>query len=96
MFLSRPCPGISYRGFFDAFQRLIHVTNLERALAFFTETLGFETLDRAANHTDVHRETAGGFPGSWSKPVRTQLALHAELKPKLDALPKGDVHGLVN
>jgi len=37
----------------------MHVDNLERALAFFTEILGFETRFRVANYAYLHRETAG-------------------------------------
>jgi catechol 2,3-dioxygenase-like lactoylglutathione lyase family enzyme len=37
----------------------MHVAELDQALIFFSETLGFETLFRAANYAYVHRETVG-------------------------------------
>ena len=37
----------------------LHVDNLERAVAFFTEILGFETRFRGNNYAYVHRETTG-------------------------------------
>ena len=37
----------------------MHVEDIERALAFFTGILGFETCFRAANYAYVHRETTG-------------------------------------
>src|SRR2546423_1156720 len=75
---------------------------------FFSETLGFETLFRAANYAYVHRETVGfrlleqtgedGAPSgnrrfAYYIDVHDVDLLYTELKPKLDALPKGDVHG---
>jgi catechol 2,3-dioxygenase-like lactoylglutathione lyase family enzyme len=89
----------------------MHVEDLERALAFFTGILGFETRFRAANYAYVHRETAGfrilEQTGSDGAPpgnrrfayyidVRDVDGLYAELKPKLNTLPKGDVYGPVN
>ena len=89
----------------------MHVEDLERALAFFTGILGFETRFRAANYAYVHRETTGfrilEHTGSDGAPpgnrrfayyidVRDVDGLYAELKPKLDTLPKGDVYGPVN
>ncbi len=35
------------------------VDNLDRAVRFFTEILGFETQLRVADYAYVHRETAG-------------------------------------
>jgi hypothetical protein len=64
-----------------------------------------------ANYAYVHRETAGfrileqkgpdgAPPGNrrlaYYIDVRDVDALCAELKPKLDTLPKGDVHGPAN
>ena len=86
----------------------LHVDDLDKALAFFNDILGFETRYRADGYAYVHRETAGirilQNEGSSGAPrgnrrfayyidVRDVDALHAELKPKLDTLPPGDVHG---
>ena len=86
----------------------MHVTNLERALMFFTDTLGFKVLFRMDNYAYLHRETVGfrlleeegpdgAPPGNrrfaYYIDVHDVDRLYAELKPKLDALPKGDVHG---
>jgi catechol 2,3-dioxygenase-like lactoylglutathione lyase family enzyme len=89
----------------------MHVDDLERALTFFNEILGFETQFRMANYAYVHRETAGfrileqtgadgAPPGNrrfaYYIDVRDVDQLYAELKPKLDTLPKADVYGPVN
>jgi len=89
----------------------MHVEDLERALTFFNDILGFETRLRMANYAYVHRETAGfrileqrsadgAPPGNrrfaYYIDVRDVDSLYAELKPKLDTLPKGDVYGPVN
>jgi len=89
----------------------MHVEDIERALAFFTGILGFETRFRAANYAYVHRETTGfrileqtgadgAPPGNrrfaYYIDVRDVDGLYAELKPKLDTLPKGDVYGPVD
>ena len=89
----------------------IHVEDLERAVSFFTDILGFETLFRANNYAYVRRETAGfrileqsgtdgAPPGNrrfaYYIDVRDVDGLYTELKPKLDTLPKGDVYGPVN
>lgn len=89
----------------------LHVDDLDKALAFFNDILGFETRYRADGYAYVHRETAGirilQNEGSDGAPrgnrrfayyidVRDVDALHAELKPKLDTLPTGDVHGPVD
>ena len=89
----------------------MHVEDLEKALTFFNDILGFETLWRMANYAYVHRETAGfrileqkgpdgAPPGNrrfaYYIDVRDVDALYAELKPKLDTLPKADVHGPAN
>ena len=86
----------------------MHVEDLEKALAFFNEILGFETLWRMADYAYVHRETAGFRISEHKAPdaapsgtrrfayyidVQDVDALYAELKPKLDTLPKEDVHG---
>ena len=89
----------------------IHVTGLEQAINFFTETLGFETLLRVANYAYLQRENVGfrlleqtgeegAPPGNrrfaYYIDVHDVDLLYAELKPKLDALPKGDVYGPVD
>jgi catechol 2,3-dioxygenase-like lactoylglutathione lyase family enzyme len=86
----------------------MHVTDIERALMFFTDILGFKTLLRFENYAYIHRETVGfrlleqigedgAPPGNrrfaYYIDVHDVDALYAELKPKLDTLPKGDVHG---
>jgi catechol 2,3-dioxygenase-like lactoylglutathione lyase family enzyme len=89
----------------------MHVDDLDRAVAFFTEILGFKTLVYGGGYAYVHRETAGfrilqqtgsdGAPPGTRRfayyiDVRDVDGLHAELKPKLDTLPAGDVYGPVN
>jgi catechol 2,3-dioxygenase-like lactoylglutathione lyase family enzyme len=89
----------------------MHVDNLDRALAFFTGILGFETLFRETNYAYLHRETVGfrileqggkdgAPPGNrrfaYYIDVRDVDQLYAELKPKLDTLPQGDVYGPVD
>jgi enamine deaminase RidA (YjgF/YER057c/UK114 family)/catechol 2,3-dioxygenase-like lactoylglutathione lyase family enzyme len=89
----------------------MHVGNIERAIDFFTKTLGFEVLLRVADYAYLHRETVGfrlleqtgvdeAPPGNrrfaYYIDVRDVDRLHAELRPKLDGLPKGDVHGPVD
>jgi catechol 2,3-dioxygenase-like lactoylglutathione lyase family enzyme len=84
------------------------VDDIERALTFFTDILGFETQFRMHNYAYVQRETAafrileqrgpeGAPPGNrrfaYYIDVRDVDGLYAELKPKLDTLPQGDVHG---
>lgn len=89
----------------------MHVDNLERALTFFTDILGFETPYRLANYAYVQRETVGfrileekgddgAPPGNrrfaYYIDVHDVDQLYTELKPKLDTLPSGDVYGRVN
>jgi len=89
----------------------ITVDDLERALAFFTGILGFEARLRHSDYAYVHRETVGfrlwEQTGADAAPPGTRRfayyidvqdvdQLYAELKPKLDTLPKGDVHGPVD
>jgi len=86
----------------------MHVPDLEAALAFMTGILGFEVRHREANYAYLSREGAGlrmieAGPGDPFQPGTRRFAyyfdckdvdaLHAELKPKLDTLPEGDVHG---
>jgi len=86
----------------------MHVSDLEGALRFFKEILGFEILFRVADYAYIQRETVGFrilehtnedelAPGdrrfAYYIDVHDVDLLYAELKPKLDALPQGDVHG---
>ena len=86
----------------------MHVPDIEAAVAFFEDLLGFETLFRMSDYAYVEREGAGmrilqnhgadgAPPGNrrfaYYIDVRDVDALYAELKPKLAALPPGDVHG---
>jgi catechol 2,3-dioxygenase-like lactoylglutathione lyase family enzyme len=86
----------------------MHVPDLGAAIAFFEEVLGFRTLFRMKDYAYFHRETVGmrvlenraaegASPGNrrfaYYVDVADVDALHAELKPKLDRLPAGDVHG---
>ena len=84
------------------------VEDLEKALAFFVDLLDFELQLRWPDYAYVHRETAGfriwQQTGKNAPPPGTRRfayyidvedvdRLYAELKPKLDLLPAGDVHG---
>ena len=86
----------------------MHVENLDKAVAFLTDVLGFELGFRADNYAYLRREAVafrllescgseGAPPGNrryaYYIDVRDVDALHAELKPKLDTLPAGDVAG---
>lgn len=86
----------------------MHVHDLERAIGFFRDVLGFEVRLRMSNYAYLHRETVGfrileshgkegAPPGNrrfcYYVDVRDVDALYAELKPKLAALPPADVHG---
>ena len=87
------------------------VDDLERAISFFTHILAFKVLYRSHDYAYVQRETAafrileqkgpeGAPPGNrrfaYYIDVRDVDSLYAELKPKLDTLPKADVYGPVN
>jgi catechol 2,3-dioxygenase-like lactoylglutathione lyase family enzyme len=84
------------------------VEDLEKALAFFVDLLDFEIQLRAYDYAYAQRETAGfriwqqtgkdaAPPGTrrfaYYIDVKDVDRLYAELKPKLDLLPQGDVHG---
>lgn len=86
----------------------MHVEELPKALAFFSDILGFETTCRQPGYAYVQRERAGirilesqgadgAPPGNrrfaYYVDVHDVDALYAELKPKLDTLPAGDAHG---
>ena len=86
----------------------IHVPDIEEAVAFF-EMLGFTSYFRMGSYAYVQRECAGvrllqnDDEGNSAPPGNRRFAyyidvedierLHAELRPKLDTLPRGDVHG---
>jgi catechol 2,3-dioxygenase-like lactoylglutathione lyase family enzyme len=90
----------------------MHVTDLEKAIVFFTDILGFKVPFRADNYAYIHRETVGfrlleqtcaeegAPPGnrrySYYIDVRDVDGLYAELKAKLDTLPEKDVYGPVD
>lgn len=85
----------------------MHVPDVAAAIKFF-ESLGFTTYFNFGTYAYVQRESAGvriiHNQGSDGAPpgnrrfayyidVEDIAALHAELKPVLDAMPAGDVHG---
>jgi len=89
----------------------IHVPDIEAALHFFVDVLGFTCPFRMTDYAYVEREGCGvrllqnrgddgAPPGNrrfaYYIDVRDLDSLHAELKPRLDALPPRDVHGPVN
>ena len=84
------------------------VQDIASALAFFEDILGFEVAYREGNYAYVERdgvafrilEEGEGNPlqpgtrrFAYYIDVRDVDALYAALKPKLDTLPPGDVHG---
>jgi catechol 2,3-dioxygenase-like lactoylglutathione lyase family enzyme len=86
----------------------MHVPDIGAAIGFFEDVLGFTATFRMTDYAYVEREGAGirifqnhgadgAPPGNrrfaYYVDVRDVDALYAELKPRLDALPKGDVHG---
>ena len=98
-------------GNFRQITPFMHVPDLGQAVAFFEEVLGFTTYVRMTEYAYLHRETVGmrllqnhgedGAPPGNRRfacyvDVEDVDALYAELKPKLDRLPPGDVHGPAN
>jgi len=86
----------------------MHVDDIDRAVAFFTDILGFKVDLRFEDYAYVHRESVGlrmlrnrgsdgAPPGNrrfaYYIDVQNVDSLYAELKPKLETLPSGDVHG---
>jgi catechol 2,3-dioxygenase-like lactoylglutathione lyase family enzyme len=87
----------------------MHVRELAPAVAFLEDVLGFETIVRMGEeYAYLEREGAGMrvlargdamlFPGDCGRfayyiDVRDVDLVHSALKAKLEALPKGDVHG---
>ena len=89
----------------------MHVVDLEKALGFFVDILGFKVSFRMENYAYIERENVafrileqdgpdGAPPGNrrfaYYVDVRDVDQLYEELKPKLDTLPKRDVYGPVN
>ena len=89
----------------------MHVPDVDEAVGFFRDILGFETLWREWDYAYVEREGCGirilqnrgndgAPPGNrrfcYYVDVRDVDALYAELKPRLDTLATGDVHGPVD
>ena len=85
----------------------IHVPDIDLAVKFFSD-LGFVTYIKMGTYAYVQRECAGvrllqnegdegAPPGNrrfaYYVDVEDIEALYRELKPKLDAMPPGDVHG---
>ena len=85
----------------------LHVADLQKALDFFTDILGFRIPFRKGGYAYIHRETVGfrllevaadeATKGdrrfAYYIDVEDVDALYAELKPRLDTLPPRDVHG---
>lgn len=86
----------------------MHVPDIEGAVRFFVEILGFRALFRMGDYAYVHRETVGfrllqnrgddgAPPGNrrfaYYVDVEDVDRLYEELKPKLSTLPGRDVHG---
>ncbi len=86
----------------------MHVADLDAAVRFFTDTLGFDCPVRQAGYAYVSLEGAGlrilenddpcelGTPHrgfAYYVDVRDLEPVLAKLKPKLDLLPPGDVKG---
>jgi catechol 2,3-dioxygenase-like lactoylglutathione lyase family enzyme len=92
---------------FEQVTPFLHVPDLQKALDFFTDILGFTVPFRQDGYAYIHRETvgfrlleaeedqaaAGRRRFAYYIDVRDVDALYAELKAKLDTLPPGDVHG---
>ena len=90
---------------------VMHVPDLDKALVFFCDVLGFRVGVRMGDYAYIEREAIGirlmqnqgddgAPPGNrrfaYYIDVRNVDGLYAELKPKLDTLPPGDVHGPAN
>ncbi len=91
----------------------MHVADVDEAVRFFVEVLGFTAWIHRRDYAYVQRETAGvrilkassargEAPGPGTRAFRYYIdvkdvdVLYAELKPKLDALWGGKVHGPVD
>jgi catechol 2,3-dioxygenase-like lactoylglutathione lyase family enzyme len=102
---------VSAAGNFIQITPVMWVPDLDAAIAFFTDLLGFRVAFKGGGYAYVTRETVAVrimdrsiytdvAPGdrrfAHYIDVRDVDALYAELKPKLDLLPHGDVHGPSN
>lgn len=89
----------------------VPLAEFESAVAFFRDLLGFSVLFHARDYAYLEREGCGIRMWGREHPadaprgrrnfryyydVRDVDALYAELKPRLDKLPQGDVHGPAN
>ena len=90
----------------------MHVDDLDAAVSFFVDTLGFDCQFRQANYAYVSLEGAGlrilghepgdgelGVPHrgfAYYADVRDLAPIEASLAPALAKLPKGDVHGPID
>ena len=90
----------------------MYADDLEEAVRFFRDLLGFTAVVHQSGYAYLEREAAAvrimqnapeyavprppGRPFRYYMDVRDVDAIYAELKPKLDALPLDDVHGPVN
>ena len=91
----------------------MHVADVDEAVRFFVDVLGFKAWIHVPGYAYVQRETAGvrilrasQTPGEVPSPgtgtfryyidVEDVDGIYAELKPKIDALWGGQVHGPVN
>ena len=86
----------------------MHAPDIEAAIAFFRDVLGFAVVVRMGDYAYLHRETAGirilqnrgddgAPPGNrrfaYYVDVHDVDTLFQELEERLARLPKGDVHG---
>lgn len=90
----------------------MYADDIEEAIGFFRDLLGFELLVRHADYAYLQRESAGirimqngppymgqrpvGRPFRYYLDVRDVDAIYSELQPKLRSLPEGDVLGPVD
>jgi catechol 2,3-dioxygenase-like lactoylglutathione lyase family enzyme len=89
----------------------MHVADIEAAVTFMVDVLGFEVGFRAENYAYVEREGAGirvvqndcaeelGVPHrgyAYYIDVRDLSVVQSEIGEALKTLPKGDVHGPVD
>jgi catechol 2,3-dioxygenase-like lactoylglutathione lyase family enzyme len=88
----------------------LHVPDINAAVQWFHDTLGFELLLRQSDYAYMEREGVGfrllqqsgenimdgNRHFAYYIDVRDLDALYAELKPKLDQMPPRDVYGPVN
>jgi catechol 2,3-dioxygenase-like lactoylglutathione lyase family enzyme len=88
----------------------LHVPDINAAVQWFHDTLGFELILRQSDYAYMEREGVGfrllqqsgenimdgNRRFAYYIDVRDLDALYAELKPKLDQMPPRDVYGPVN